>query len=395
MSSVITNYRVLVILSALIALGPLSIDMYLPSLPTIAQALASDEGAVQLTLSSYLLAFSFGQLFYGPLSDSFGRRGLLLSGLGLFFIATVLCALAESIEWLIIFRFLQALGGAACAVLARAIVRDLYEGDAAAKAMSFVMLVMVVAPMLAPLIGGYVLKVSSWEMIFYLLAALGLLLTAVVVVLLQETHPVQHRVPFGFKAYFQRYFQVLSDRSTAGHVLSGAFSFAGMFVYIAGTPFVFINIYGFAPENYGLIFGLNSLGMMVMTYINGRLVGIYSAELVTRIAYISLSFSGVSVLLSAIIFPELYIFLLVSIFIYLTLMGSIAVNSIVLAMKPFPKLAGTASSACGFSRFFFGSIGGAALSVMNDGTALPMAIIIFTCSVLAVFFNLAWSETKN
>lgn len=389
------HYRTLVILSALIALGPLSIDMYLPSLPTIAQALATDEGAVQLTLSSYLLAFSFGQLFYGPLSDSFGRRRLLLSGLGLFFVATILCAMADSIEWLIIFRFLQALGGAACAVLARAIVRDLYEGDAAAKAMSFVMLVMVVAPMLAPLIGGYVLKASSWEMIFYLLAVLGALLTVVVVLQLQETHAAEHRVPFGFRSYFRGYFQVLSDRPTAGHVLSGAFSFAGMFVYIAGTPFVFIDIYGFAPENYGLIFGLNSFGMMVMTYINGRLVGKYSVGTIARFSYIVLMVAGVAVLLSALFFSENYIFLLISIFIYLTLMGSIAVNSIVLAMKPFPKLAGTASSACGFSRFFFGSLGGAALSFMNDGTALPMALIIFLCAFLAAFFNLAWSGTKS
>lgn len=385
-------YRTLIILGALIALGPLSIDMYLPSLPTIAAQLAVDDGAVQLTLSSYLFAFALGQLFYGPLSDTFGRRPLVLVGLCVFILSSVLCAVAETIESLIVFRFFQALGGAACSVIARAVVRDLYEGEAAAKAMSVVMLVVVVAPMIAPLCGGFVLKWFGWNMIFYLLAAVSAVLLVVVLLRLDETHAQEKRVAFGMRSYLRAYLEVLSNRVALAHTLSGAFAFAAMFVYIAGTPFVFIEIYGVAPEHYGYFFGVNAIGMMAATYLNSRVVERYSIETVLRVSYLLSCLAGMAILVCALAEVPSVWMIFAPIFVILTLMGSISVNSIVMIMKPFPALAGTASSVCGASRFLFGSVAGVLLSYISDGSALPMALIMFLCTAFALFFNYLWAH---
>ena len=259
------NLRTLLILGALCAFGPLAIDFYLPSFPTLAQQFATDVEHIQLSLAAYFVGIAIGQLFHGPLADRFGRRVPLLVGVALFAVGSLACAIAPSLEWLIAARFVQALGGCAGMVITRAVVRDLCDPLVSAKVFSQLVLVMGLAPILAPLGGGLLLNTLGWPWIFHSLAIFATLCLLAVLRWLPETRP-QELPPAPLSGAFGQYRALLGNASFMGYSLAGGVAMAGMFAYIAGSPFVFIELYGVPAEHYGWLFGSNAAGFVIMAH---------------------------------------------------------------------------------------------------------------------------------
>ncbi|MGH8355259.1 MAG: multidrug effflux MFS transporter, partial [Pseudomonas sp.] len=265
------NLRILLILGALSAFGPMAIDFYLPSFPAIAKAFATDVEQVQHSLAAYFVGLAIGQLLYGPLADRFGRRGPLLAGIALFTLASLACVLAPSLEWLIAARFVQALGGCAGMVMARAVVRDLCDPIASVKVFSQLMLVMGLAPILAPLGGGWLLNAFGWSSIFVGLALFGALCALGVAFWLAETLPA-HLPRAPLSGAFAQYRSLFGDRQFIGYALTGGLAIAGMFAYIAGSPFVFLQLDGVPAEHFGWLFGANAAGFILLAQVNAWLV---------------------------------------------------------------------------------------------------------------------------
>ena len=253
--------ELVIILGLLTAFAPLSIDMYLPAFPTLTRALATDDAMVQLSLASFFITFASGQVLFGPLSDRYGRRAPLYGSLTLFAAASVGCALADDITALIGFRFLQGFGACAGGVIARGVVRDLFERNEAARIFSALILVMGAAPMFAPLLGGKLLIWADWRAIFWCLAAIGMVCLAAVIWRMPETHKAEHIQSLRLGRIVRTYCMLLGDMRFLAYALIGGLALGGMFAYIAGSPFVFIDIFGMAPDDYAVIFGLNAFGL--------------------------------------------------------------------------------------------------------------------------------------
>lgn len=369
------------ILGALAALGAVAIDMYLPALPAIAEGLETTPAATQLTLSAFFVGFGLGQLIYGPLADRFGRRLPLLVGLGIYLLASIGCALSTGIEQLIAWRFVQALGGCASAVIARAVVRDLYEADAVARVMSLVILIMTAAPLVAPLIGGYALVWLGWRAIFWLLAGFGLLCVLAVVLRLPETHPPERRRTVGAGHLLADYARLLRHRPSRGYILCGGFAFAGMFTYISATPFVYIEVFAVAPEHYGWLFGLNVVGVMLASYINSCFVVRLGTDRMLNIGVLIMAAAGLLLLLASTL--DRLLALIPPLFFFVGMIGLVATNAAAGAMRRFPELAGTASGLFGAVQFAFGALAGGLAGLVYDGSAVPMALIIALCGLAA------------
>ncbi|MCT2376421.1 Bcr/CflA family multidrug efflux MFS transporter, partial [Pseudomonas aeruginosa] len=286
--------RLLLLLSALVAFGPLSIDMYLPSLPAIAADLGASDAQVQRSISGFLVGFCVGMLFYGPLSDRFGRRPVLLAGIALYLFSSLACALADSAGQLVLLRVLQALGGGAASVLARAMVRDLYPLGEAARMLALMHMVTMLAPLAAPLLGGYLMLWAGWRALFVVLALFaGLCLLAVWRV--AESHPPERRGGSLAQA-FLAYGRLLGDRRALGYVLCMGLAFAGMFAYISAAPFVFIEHFGVRAERFGWFFGLNILGVMLATWCSARLVRRHGSRPLLRAGSLLACVSGLFLL---------------------------------------------------------------------------------------------------
>ncbi|WP_347334675.1 multidrug effflux MFS transporter, partial [Ralstonia pseudosolanacearum] len=262
----------LLLLGALTAIGPLSVDMYLPSLPTIARDLRTSSAAAGITLTAFLVSLAIGQLIYGPASDRFGRKPPLYIGLALYVAASVGCAFATDATMLAVLRAVQGFGGCAGMVISRAAVRDRMDPAGAAQAYSTLMLVMGVAPILAPMIGGAVLQVTSWRMIFAVLAAFGVLSLAAVHFLMRESLDAAHARPLAVGRVLRDYWELLRDRHYAAYTACGAVFVSGMFAYITASPFVLIDHYGLSPSHYAWVFGSNAAGMIAASRINVRLM---------------------------------------------------------------------------------------------------------------------------
>src|SRR5437660_7797016 len=274
--------RIFVLLGGLTAFGPLSIDMYLPALPAIARDLAASESVVQLTLTACLIGLALGQIVAGPLSDSLGRRRPLLIGVAGYVMVSLLCATAPSAWLLVVLRVIQGLTGAAGIVIARAIVRDLYSGSAAARYFSRLILVMGLAPILAPVLGAQVLRISSWRGIFLVLTIVTALLWLGAALALPETLPAARRSAGSFAGTLNIFGQLIRDTPFVGYAVAAGLAFGAMFAYIAGSPFVLQGIFHVSPQTFSLIFGMNALGFVVASQINGSLVSrIRPARLLT------------------------------------------------------------------------------------------------------------------
>ena len=382
------NFRTILILGALSAFGPLAIDFYLPGFPAMAQAFATDEKHIQLTLAVYFLGLSIGQLVYGPIADRFGRRVPLLVGVGLFTAASFACAFAPSLDWLIGARFVQALGGCAGMVLSRAIVSDKCDAVGSAKVFSQLMLVMGLAPILAPMLGGLLVNVYGWQAIFIVLTGFSALAALAVALGLPESLPANvPRQPLS--GALRQYSRLLKDREYLGHALTGGIAMAGMFAYIAGSPFVFIKLYGVPAEHYGWLFGSNAAGFILVAQINARLLAKRGpAFLLSRMVWVylaaGLTLLGVSALHTAQLWP-----LLIPLFICIASLGCIIPNASACAMSGQGARAGSASALLGCLQFSVAAAAAWLVGVLHEGSAMPMAMVISLCGILAVSIALA------
>ncbi|GGK10444.1 multidrug effflux MFS transporter [Pseudomonas matsuisoli] len=379
--------QLLLILGALTAFGPLAIDFYLPSFPAIAQSFGTDVEHVQLSLSSYFAGLAIGQLIYGPLADRFGRRIPLLVGVSLFTLASLACALAPSMEWLVAARFVQALGGCVGMVVSRAMVRDLCDPSGAAKAFSQLMLVMGVAPILAPVGGGLLLEIGGWMSIFFCLALFGALVGGAVWIRLPETLPPgPGRQPL--KGLTRRYVNLLRDSEFMAYGMSGGIALAGMFAYIAGSPFVFIQLYGVPAEHYGWLFGANAAGFILVAQINARLMRFAGPAFWLRRFIWVYAMSALALLVIALAKPASLAWLMVPLFICISSLGCIAPNATACAMAKQGAHAGSASALMGSLQFCIAALTSSLVGIFHDGTAVPMAAVITGCGLLAAL--LAW-----
>ncbi len=377
------NLRTILILGALSAFAPLAIDFYLPGFPAMAAALGTDEQHIQLTLAVYFLGLSIGQLAYGPVADRFGRRVPLLVGVVLFTLASLACAFAPNLETLIAARFIQALGGCAGMVISRAIVSDKCDAVGSAKVFSQLMLVMGLAPILAPMLGGVLVNLYGWQSIFIALTLFSALAATAVALGLPESMPAdQPRLPLS--GVLRQYGRLLSDRVFLGHALTGGIAIAGMFAYIAGSPFVFIQLYGVPAEHYGWLFGSNAAGFILVAQVNARLLSKRGpAFLLSRFVWVYLA-AGLVLLAISSLQPAALWPLLVPLFICISSLGCIMPNASACAMSGQGARAGSASAMLGCLQFSVAAGAASLVGVLHDGTAVPMALVMTLCGVLTV-----------
>lgn len=386
-TSSISNYLPawLLLLGALTAIGPLSIDMYLPGFPAIADSLGSDITSVQLSLALFLVGMGLGQLVYGPLSDRFGRKPPLYAGLIIYTVASVGCALAADIVLLTAWRFLQALGGSAAVVISRAVVRDRTNAREGARAFSLLMLVMGLAPILAPLLGGWVLVISNWRGIFWLLALIGVLLLIAVRYSLSETISRHEASPLRPIQVIRGYGQLLHDRQYIVYTLVGALNFAGMFAYIAASPHVLIELYGVPAQHFGWLFGLNALGLIAASQLNGWLLRQATPEAILKVSMWIPALGALLVLAPLLLGVHSLTLLMLGLFVFSTSIGFIGPNTTALALTQVePRAAGSAAAMMGTLQFLLGTASGIGVSLWQNNSALPLAGMLLICAAAAL-----------
>jgi DHA1 family bicyclomycin/chloramphenicol resistance-like MFS transporter len=377
---------IVIILGTLMAFAPMSIDMYLPALPTIAKHFGAEPTRVQLTLAAFFLGFALGQAFYGPFADRFGRKPPLYFGLVLFFGSSIACAFAPSVEVLIALRFVQALGACANGVIARAMVRDLYEPRDAVRIFSLLTLVFGAAPVLAPLIGGYILLWYGWREIFIALAVFGFVSLAAAAWRLPESRPAHAVRSLRLGSVLRTYGELLTHREYLGSVLVGGFSLGGLFAYISGSPFVIIELYGVAPEHYGWLFGANALGLVLTSQVNARLVRHYRPQAILLCGIVVQAVAGALLVLQGATGAAGLYGVAVPLFVYVSCIGLTMSNATALAMAPFAGFAGAASALLGTIQFGLAAASSTLVGTIHDGSALPMASVIAGCGVLSLTF---------
>ncbi|MDO7904254.1 multidrug effflux MFS transporter [Pseudomonas sp. K1(2024)] len=377
------NLRMVMILGALSAFGPLAIDFYLPAFPAMAHAFATDERQIQTTLAVYFLGLSIGQLAYGPAADRFGRRKPLLFGVGLFTLASLACAYAPNLQTLVMARFVQALGGCAGMVLSRAIVSDKCDAVASAKVFSQLMLVMGLAPILAPMLGGALVNVAGWQSIFLSLSLFSAAALLAVVLGLPESLPA-HVPRQPLSGALRQYLRLARDPLFIGHALTGGVAIAGMFAYIAGSPFVFIKLYGVPAEHYGWLFGTNAAGFILVAQFNARLLSRRPPGwLLVRAVWVYL-LAGLALLMVSALHPAALWPLLLPLFVCIASLGCIIPNASACAMNGQGARAGSASALLGCLQFSVAAMAAALVGVLHDGSAVPMSLVISLCGLLVV-----------
>ncbi|WP_418956748.1 Bcr/CflA family multidrug efflux MFS transporter [Streptomyces tritici] len=382
-----TGLLVTLVLGGLTALPPLSMDMYLPALPQVTDALRAPAATVQLTLTACLAGMALGQLVVGPMSDKWGRRRPLLVGMLIYVAATAVCAFAPGVELLVAFRLLQGLAGAAGIVIARAMVRDLYDGVEMARFFSTLMLISGVAPVVAPLIGGQILRITDWRGVFHALAAVGVLLTFVVWRHLHETLPPERRHSGGVGQALRTMRGLLADRVFTGYVLAGGLAFAALFAYITASPFVVQELYGASPQTFGLLFGLNSIGLVAVGQINGKLlVGRVSLDKALGFGLTVITLAAVALLLmTAGVFGDVGLTgIAAGLFVLMSAMGLAMPNTNALALMRTPHAAGSASALLGTSSFLIGALVSPLVGIAGETTAVPMAAVQLGCALAAL-----------
>ncbi|MCG3266456.1 multidrug effflux MFS transporter [Yoonia sp. I 8.24] len=376
--------RAALILGLLSAVGPFAIDMYLPALPAIALALDAEVTTVQLTLTSYFVAFGLAQLFYGPWADQVGRKRPLYVGVGIFILGAVGCALAPSIGWLIAARALQGLGGAVLMVVPRAIVRDMHTGTQATRLMAMIMLVISVSPMLAPLVGSGLIVFGGWQIIFWVLALVAMLSLVLVGMALPETLASEHRVPVNIANLWAGTKTLVRDPVFMGLTLIGGFGFSSFMVFIASASFVYTDQFGLTPTGFSLAFAVNAVGFFAASQLAAPLGEKYGILPVMRRAVIGFAGCAIALLLVGLAgFANLYV-VIVGLFCANACLGLILPTTMVVALDPHGEIAGLASSLGGTLQMVTGGLMVVVTGLFFDGTAVPMVAGIALCSVLAL-----------
>lgn len=375
---------IILLIGFLAALGPLSIDMYLPSFPEMAKDFGSTTASLSVTLAVFFFGISIGQLFYGPAADRWGRRPPLFFGLVVYCAASVGCALATSLPMLVAMRFIQAMGVCAEGVVARAIVRDCFEERDAARVFSSMMLVMGVAPIVAPIIGGWMAVHTGWRSIFWVMVAAGLSGLAVIAFLLGETHPPEARSRRGLGATLAHYGHLFRDGHFMVCALANSLALGALFVYVAGSSHLLLDVFQVSQAHFGYFFGLNAFGLIMASQVNGRLVRTIDPR---RIILISLATAalagGVLVIVSCFKLGGMVGFL-VPLFLFLVSLGFSLPSTTAVAMGPHAQDAGNASAVFGFVQFVISGTAGMSVTWLSDETTRPMAIGIAIGALLAL-----------
>lgn len=375
---------IILLLASLTAFGPLSIDMYLPAFPAIAENLGVPLSSVQLSLASFFIGLASGQIFYGPLTDRFGRKRPLYVGLSIYALASIVCAFTKNVEMLILFRFLQALGSCAGVVIARAIVRDLFAHNETARVFSLLMLVTGVAPILAPLVGGYISEYFGWRAIFAVLAVLSSLTLLLISVFLPETHHPDQRVQI--KDSLRTYRNIFKDRNFMGYAFAGGAAQAGLFAYITGSSFIFINLFKIPATSFAWVFGSNAIGLITCSQINARLLKRLNYDVILDKVFVALGLLG-SVLAIAGIFNWGFWGVMIPLFLFIACLGMTFPNATAGAMATQKKSAGSASALLGTLQYGIAALASAAVSRLHDGTTLPMCLLMGFFGVAALIIH--------
>jgi DHA1 family bicyclomycin/chloramphenicol resistance-like MFS transporter len=369
----------IVVLGALMGFTSLSTDVYLPAMPQMQRDVHGD---VELTITGFLVGFALAQLAWGPISDRIGRRIPLFIGMLFFAVGSIGCALSDNIQQIVLWRIVQAFGACTGPMLARAMVRDLYGQTEAARMLSTLTIVMAIAPIIGPLLGGQMLTISSWHGIFWLLAAIGALMF-LAIALLPETRGPDRRSNTSLWAAFADYRGLLRNRAFLRPTLSVTFFYMGVYAFIAGSPFVYIRYFGVLPQLYGWLFGLNIAGVMALSFVNRSLVRRFSLEVLLRrataVGAISMSLGVVLAVmhiggLTGVIAP---------VFVFMTMNGIVAASATAAALEDVPEIAGSASALIGSLQYGSGIVSSALLAWLADGTPRTMIWIMGICAVLS------------
>ncbi|MBN4799143.1 Bcr/CflA family multidrug efflux MFS transporter [Enterobacter asburiae] len=389
-----SSFKIVFILGLLAMLMPLSIDMYLPALPVISAQFGVPAGSAQMTLSTYILGFALGQLFYGPMADSLGRKPVILGGTLVFAAAAVACALAQTIDHLIIMRFFHGLAAAAASVVINALMRDIYPKEEFSRMMSFVMLVTTIAPLVAPMAGGAVLVWFSWHVIFWILALAALLASAMIFFFIDETLPVERRQKFHIRTTIGNFASLFRHKRVLSYMLASGFSFAGMFSFLSAGPFVYIELNHVSPQHFGYYFALNIVFLFIMTIINSRFVRRVGALNMFRAGLWIQFVMAIWLVVSAFLGVGFWA-LVVGVAAFVGCVSMVSSNAMAVILDEFPHMAGTASSLAGTFRFGIGAIVGALLSMANFTTAWPMLWAMAFCATSSILFYLYASRPRK
>ncbi|MCR1553701.1 MAG: Bcr/CflA family multidrug efflux MFS transporter [Enterobacter cloacae] len=389
-----SSFKIVFILGLLAMLMPLSIDMYLPALPVISAQFGVPAGSAQMTLSTYILGFALGQLFYGPMADSLGRKPVILGGTLIFAAAAVACALAQSIDQLIVMRFFHGLAAAAASVVINALMRDIYPKEEFSRMMSFVMLVTTIAPLVAPMAGGAVLVWFSWHAIFWILALAALLASAMIFFFIDETLAVERRQKFHIRTTMGNFASLFRHKRVLSYMLASGFSFAGMFSFLSAGPFVYIELNHVSPQHFGYYFVLNIVFLFIMTIINSRFVRRIGALNMFRAGLWIQFVIAIWLVVSAFLGVGFWA-LVVGVAVFVGCVSMISSNAMAVILDEFPHMAGTASSLAGTFRFGIGAVVGALLSMATFNTAWPMLWAMAFCATSSILFCLYASRPRK
>ena len=378
----------ILILGTLTALGPFSIDMYLPGFPAIGRELGVDPARVALSLSSFFIGISAGQLLYGPLLDRFGRKKPLYIGLVLYVVSSIGCIYAASLNGLIIWRFIQAIGSCAAAVASVAMVRDLFPVKENAKVFALLMLVVGTSPMIAPTVGSYVTSAFSWHAVFLVLGVMGALILVATLLWLPESYKADTSLSLKPRPIINNFLAVVAEPQFYTYTFAGAVSFSGLFAYVSASPQVFMEIYNLSDKAYGWVFAFLSVGFIGSSQVNSQLLKRFSSEQIVPVALMGQTLTGLVFILCAwnnwLSLPGIIALL----FVFLCCLGCINPNTSALSLAPFSKNTGSASSLMGAIQMGIGSLASTVVSLYNTHTATPMAVTMCGSSLLALLILL-------
>jgi len=369
------------VLGSVSAIGPAAMDAYLPGLPELARDFGVSPSAAQVTVTTYLLGLALGQLLSGPLSDVHGRRRPLVAGMAVFTVTTLACSLAPSLYVLAGMRLVQGTAAAVGVAVGRAIVRDLYAGAAGARYLSRLMMVIGLAPILAPIVGGQLLRFTSWRGVFVALALLGLALTAIGARLLPETLPRERRRAAGLGITLRTFAQLLADPRFVGFVLIVGLGGGAMIGYVAGSSFVLQDVYGASPQLYGVLFGLNAVFLVAGAQVNAHLLATRSPRSLLRVGLVMLVVAGVALVVIVSLPKAGLATVMAPLMLQMASWSFVQANALALALTDHPAVAGTAAALLGVSQYAFGAFTAPLVGLGGSDTALPMALVIAACAV--------------